>query len=79
MVVNACHIAEAIDTEQNIVSYATGKPCVEHSRTLDNVAKMTVWSKIMTQGIGTPEQFNEGQRIPTYFTTRLRKGMSKEV
>ena len=79
MVVNACDIAEGIDEEFNITSYATGTKCSpDTALNLARVRRMTAWSKIMTQGIGTPYEFNQGKRIPTYFTNRLKKGISSQ-
>ena len=39
---------------------------------------MVVWSKVMTQAISTPKNALDNEPPATYFTNRLKTGLSKD-
>ena len=80
MVVNECTVAQKIDTEHGISSYASDKSCnqaIEDNK--EYVDKLTMHSKIMTTRFKDPADYRETGELSPYFTNRLKTGITSTL
>ena len=75
LVVHQCQSALKIDEDHKLRSYTSATDCVdsEVNKELfeEAAAKISINSKMMTQGSSDPEDYRSSKRTTTYFTQRI--------